>query len=253
VPDVENFKPATVYTIYIAATLEQVWQALSSAEFSRKYFFGQAVEVDPRIGGAYIMRTPDGALHISGGKQLGVGDEHAPEGSRVTAFAFGHCSSCPCEPHGTHFTVRQIPYRATAADPTNPGGPLSAPMVSTVCQHRAWRRSAGTDLRGDRGENAVDERPRVVGRVVLGQLDRFVEDHRRGRAAGIEELPIEATREGDAKGLHTLEARGTADRLVLTHEAFSRRGFAEGAVRAAEWVATKTGSFDFREVYNQLQ
>jgi uncharacterized protein YndB with AHSA1/START domain len=66
VPDVENFKPATVYTIYIAATLEQVWQALSSAEFSRKYFFGQAVEVDPRIGGAYIMRTPDGALHISG-------------------------------------------------------------------------------------------------------------------------------------------------------------------------------------------
>jgi len=73
------------------------------------------------------------------------------------------------------------------------------------------------------------------------------------QAAGLEELPIEATREGDAKGLHTLEARGTADRLVLTHEAFSRRGFAEGAVRAAEWVATKTGCFDFREVYNQLQ
>jgi len=46
------------------------------------------------------------------------------------------------------------------------------------------------------------------------------------QAAGIEELPIEATREGDAKGLHTLEARGSADRLVLTHEAFSRRGFA---------------------------
>jgi 4-hydroxy-tetrahydrodipicolinate reductase len=73
------------------------------------------------------------------------------------------------------------------------------------------------------------------------------------QAAGLEELPIEATREGDAKGLHTLEARGVADRLVLTHEAFSRRGFAEGAVRAAEWVATKTGCFDFREVYNQLQ
>ncbi len=73
------------------------------------------------------------------------------------------------------------------------------------------------------------------------------------QAAGIEELPIEATREGDAKGLHTLEARGSADRLVLTHEAFSRRGFAEGAVRAAEWVSTKTGCFDFREVYNQLE
>jgi 4-hydroxy-tetrahydrodipicolinate reductase len=72
------------------------------------------------------------------------------------------------------------------------------------------------------------------------------------QAAGIEELPITATREGDAKGLHVLEARSTADRLVLTHEAFSRRGFAEGAVRAAEWVADKTGSFDFREIFKQL-
>jgi uncharacterized protein YndB with AHSA1/START domain len=43
-----------------------VWEALTSAEFSRKYFFGNAVEVDLRVGGAYIVRTPDGAMHISG-------------------------------------------------------------------------------------------------------------------------------------------------------------------------------------------
>jgi uncharacterized protein YndB with AHSA1/START domain len=66
VPDVQDFKPATVYTTYIAATPEKIWQALTSADFSRKYFFGNAVEIDPRVGGAYIMRTPDGALHISG-------------------------------------------------------------------------------------------------------------------------------------------------------------------------------------------
>lgn len=64
--DTTKFKPAIVYTIYIAATPEKVWQALTSAEFSRKYFFGNAVEVDLRVGGAYIVRTPDGALHISG-------------------------------------------------------------------------------------------------------------------------------------------------------------------------------------------
>ena len=62
----DDFKPTTVYTIYIAATPEQVWQALTSAEFSRKYFFGNAVEVELRVGGAFIVRTPDGALHISG-------------------------------------------------------------------------------------------------------------------------------------------------------------------------------------------
>jgi uncharacterized protein YndB with AHSA1/START domain len=64
--NIDNFKPTTVYTIYIAATPEKVWQALTTAEFSRQYFSGLAVEVDLRIGGAYIVRTPDGALHISG-------------------------------------------------------------------------------------------------------------------------------------------------------------------------------------------
>jgi uncharacterized protein YndB with AHSA1/START domain len=64
--NIDHFKPATVYTIYIAATPEQVWQALTSAEFSRKYFFGNAVDVDLKVGGAYIVRAPDGALHISG-------------------------------------------------------------------------------------------------------------------------------------------------------------------------------------------
>jgi 4-hydroxy-tetrahydrodipicolinate reductase len=73
------------------------------------------------------------------------------------------------------------------------------------------------------------------------------------RGAGSKmEVPIESVREGDAKGMHVLEAISEADRVVLTHEAFSRRGFAEGAVRAAEWLATRTGCYDFRDVYAQL-
>ena len=64
--NIDHFKPLTVYTIYIASTPEKVWEALTSGEFSRKYFFGNAVEVDLRVGGAYVVRTPDGAVHISG-------------------------------------------------------------------------------------------------------------------------------------------------------------------------------------------
>jgi 4-hydroxy-tetrahydrodipicolinate reductase len=66
------------------------------------------------------------------------------------------------------------------------------------------------------------------------------------------EVPIESVREGDAKGTHALQALSEADRLVLTHEAFSRRGFAEGAVRAAEWLAGRTGCYDFRDVWEKL-
>ena len=62
----DQFRPLTVYTIYVASTPEKVWEALTSAEFSRRYFFGNAVEVEPRLGGAFAVRTPDGALHISG-------------------------------------------------------------------------------------------------------------------------------------------------------------------------------------------
>jgi uncharacterized protein YndB with AHSA1/START domain len=66
VMNIGKFKPAIVYTIYIASTPQMVWQALTSAEFSRKYFLGNSVEVDLKVGGAYIVRTPDGGLHISG-------------------------------------------------------------------------------------------------------------------------------------------------------------------------------------------
>jgi 4-hydroxy-tetrahydrodipicolinate reductase len=73
------------------------------------------------------------------------------------------------------------------------------------------------------------------------------------RGAGSKmEVPIESVREGDAKGTHVLEAVSEVDRVVLTHEAFSRRGLAEGAVRAAEWLATRTGCYDFRDVYTEL-
>jgi 4-hydroxy-tetrahydrodipicolinate reductase len=71
-------------------------------------------------------------------------------------------------------------------------------------------------------------------------------------AAGLPDVPIEAKREGDVMGVHTLEARSAAERLVLTHEAFSRRGFAEGAVRAAEWLSSRTGCYDFQDVYSEM-
>jgi len=71
-------------------------------------------------------------------------------------------------------------------------------------------------------------------------------------AVGQPDIAIESKREGDASGLHVLTAKSDADRLTLTHESFSRRGFAEGAVRAAEWLATRTGCYDFRDVVTQV-
>jgi uncharacterized protein YndB with AHSA1/START domain len=64
--DTGRFKPNTVYVIYIAATPEKVWQALTDPAFTRQYFSGFAIEVEPRAGGAFRLRYPDGRVHMSG-------------------------------------------------------------------------------------------------------------------------------------------------------------------------------------------
>lgn len=66
------------------------------------------------------------------------------------------------------------------------------------------------------------------------------------------DVPITAHRIADAKGEHVVRATSGIDVLEVRHDASSRRGFALGAVRAAEWVADKTGSWEFREIYDQL-
>ena len=58
-----------------------------------------------------------------------------------------------------------------------------------------------------------------------------------------EALPIEVTREGEVFGIHSVTAQSTADRITLTHEAFSREGLAKGAILAAAFLVGKTGVF----------
>lgn len=64
--DTSRFKPKTVYVIYIASTPEKVWQALTSPEFTSQYFFGRTIEIEPRAGGSFILRMPDGRIDVKG-------------------------------------------------------------------------------------------------------------------------------------------------------------------------------------------
>jgi 4-hydroxy-tetrahydrodipicolinate reductase len=67
------------------------------------------------------------------------------------------------------------------------------------------------------------------------------------------EVEVTSHREGDAKGEHIVRATSEHDMIELRHDAFSRRGFALGAVRAAEWLAHQPpGVWDFREVFDRL-
>ncbi|HEY6347791.1 MAG TPA: dihydrodipicolinate reductase C-terminal domain-containing protein [Candidatus Angelobacter sp.] len=65
-------------------------------------------------------------------------------------------------------------------------------------------------------------------------------------------VEIASLREGDTVGMHLVVLDSPNDTILLTHDAKSRLGFAEGAVRAAEWIKGKTGFYEFPEVIDQL-
>ncbi len=65
-------------------------------------------------------------------------------------------------------------------------------------------------------------------------------------------VEIASLREGDTVGMHLVVVDSPNDTILLTHDAKSRLGFAEGAVRAAEWIQGKTGFFEFPEIVDQL-
>jgi uncharacterized protein YndB with AHSA1/START domain len=60
------FQPKTTNTIYIAAAADVVWQALTSSAMTKQYFFGRAIEVEPRVGGEFVLRMDDGRVDTRG-------------------------------------------------------------------------------------------------------------------------------------------------------------------------------------------
>ncbi len=63
---------------------------------------------------------------------------------------------------------------------------------------------------------------------------------------------IDAHRIADAIGTHRLEVSNDDERIIVEHQALSRRSFAYGAVRGAEWLAGRTGCYDFQDVFPQI-
>ena len=63
---------------------------------------------------------------------------------------------------------------------------------------------------------------------------------------------VASVRAGGIVGEHTVGFDSGGDEILLEHRARSRRGFALGAVLAAEWIATRTGVYTFEDVLDDL-
>lgn len=65
-------------------------------------------------------------------------------------------------------------------------------------------------------------------------------------------IPIISERIGEVTGKHSVTWTSANDRIVITHEAFDRTGFATGAVVAAEWLKGRNGLFTMDDVLDSL-
>ncbi|HTL80962.1 MAG TPA: 4-hydroxy-tetrahydrodipicolinate reductase [Bacteroidia bacterium] len=87
---------------------------------------------------------------------------------------------------------------------------------------------------------------------IIANLDRVKEwkDHPSEikTAVGANELPIVSKRVGEVPGTHSVIYTSAVDKITITHEAFSREGFALGAVVAAEFMKGKKGIFGMKDL-----
>ena len=63
------------------------------------------------------------------------------------------------------------------------------------------------------------------------------------------QLPIASIREGEVSGIHTIRYESDADIITITHEAKNRKGFALGAVLAAEYAHTHNGLLNMNDLF----
>ncbi|MEO5579626.1 MAG: dihydrodipicolinate reductase C-terminal domain-containing protein, partial [Gemmatimonadaceae bacterium] len=61
-------------------------------------------------------------------------------------------------------------------------------------------------------------------------------------------VPVTSVRTGSVPGTHELIFDGPFEQIVMRHEARDRRVFADGALRAAQWLIGRTGVFTMRDV-----
>lgn len=90
----------------------------------------------------------------------------------------------------------------------------------------------------------------MLAEVVVEGLSRksHVETETQHQRINSEALHVTSTRAGAVFGVHTVGCDSAFDHLTLTHRAKNRRGFAFGALRAAEWLPGRQGLFTLDDV-----
>jgi 4-hydroxy-tetrahydrodipicolinate reductase len=81
---------------------------------------------------------------------------------------------------------------------------------------------------------------------LAGEIEKGLE------AVGVtgKSIPINAVRAGGVIGKHEILIVGEEDKIEISHESFSRKAFALGAIKAANFIYKKSGYYEMKDVLN---
>ena len=85
---------------------------------------------------------------------------------------------------------------------------------------------------------------------ILENIDRKIRWEDTDQAVPAEVLAIHSMREGEVPGIHSVIYESEADVISIKHDAKSRKGFALGAVVAAEFTKGKKGFLTMNDIFN---
>lgn len=91
---------------------------------------------------------------------------------------------------------------------------------------------------------------RTLAEGVIDNTNRIARWAEEEQAADV--LTIDHRREGEVPGTHIVTWQSEVDKITIGHEAFSRQGFALGAVIAAEWSAGRHGVLTMEQLMGDL-
>ena len=76
------------------------------------------------------------------------------------------------------------------------------------------------------------------------QIDRWVKEEKQSD----NELPVKSIREDEIPGIHQVHYESAMDEIEIKHSAKSRKGFALGAILAAEFISDKEGYYEMKDM-----
>lgn len=121
----------------------------------------------------------------------------------------------------------------------------AAKMMNQFDEYDVW----GHEIHHFNKADSPSGTAKMLGDILTKNIERktSVVTERLDRKRAPEEIHFSSLRGGAVNFGHTIGFDSAADRILITHEARNRDGYALGAVKAAEWLKERKGFFEMKD------